>query len=87
MNQAFLKFFNICNTDTGFQGFSHNIIEDIISMLDENNYKRKPASTLSTSYDPDLETKKNMKPPLFMRNFNQTTDPDSPKYKVGERKI
>ena len=58
MNQEYIKFYNICNTDTGFQGSYHTINGDIVDMIAENNQTTKPNANLSTSYDTDLETKK-----------------------------
>ena len=55
-------------------------------MIAENNQTTKPNANLSTSDDPDLETKKQTKLPPFMCNFKQTSDPESPKYKVDDRK-
>ena len=85
MNQASLKLYKIRNTDTGFQGSSQTINKEILAILSKNRHKQKPAPNLSTSDDFDIDTKKQVKLPPFTRHFKQTSDPDSPKYKVDER--
>ena len=57
MNQASLTFYNICNTNIGFQGSSQIITKCIVAMLAEKNRKQKPATDLSTSNDYDPDTK------------------------------
>ena len=58
MNQASLKFYNICNTGTGFQGSFQTIIKDVVAVMAEKKQKRKPVANLSTSDKSEPDTKK-----------------------------
>ena len=51
----------------------------VVFILSDKKQKRKPAANLSTSDDPDLKTKKQIKLPLFVFHFKHTSDPDSPR--------
>ena len=87
MNQVSLKFYNICNTGTGFQVSFQTIIKDIVAVMAEKKQKRKPVANLSISDESEPDTKKQIKLPPSARNFKQTSDTDSPKYKVDNIKI
>ena len=86
MNQASLKFYNICNTGTGFQDSFQTIIKDIVDVMAEKNQKRKSVANLSTSEESEPDTKKQVKIPPSAHNFKHTSDPNSPKYKVDDIK-
>ena len=87
MNQASLKLNNIHYTDTCFQDYSQTTNDVIVAIIYEKNQKHKPSTNLSTSDDSDPYTKKYVKIPLVTRNFNQTSDLDSTKYKADDRNI
>ena len=38
MNQASHKFYEICNTGTGFQGSSKTITKDVVAMIAEKKH-------------------------------------------------
>ena len=58
-----------------------------MATLTKKKQKHKPADKFSNSDEPELETKKQMKPPPFVSNFKHKSDPDSPKTKVNDRNI
>ena len=87
MKQLFLKFYNICNTGTCFQGSSKTITEDIVDMLSDKKQKQKLATSHPTSDESDPDTKKQVKLPLLTPHYNQTSDPETTKYKVDASKI
>ena len=86
MNQAPLKFYNICNTGTGFQVSSNTTTEDIIVMLAGKKRNPKPTD-LNHPNDVEPDTNIQTKIPPFLSYLNQTSDTDPPKYKADDRKI
>ena len=58
-----------------------------MAIMAEKKQKQKPATNLSTSDEPDLERRKQIKLPSFVCHFKHTSDHDPKKYKVDDSKI
>lgn len=90
MNSAALKYTKISTTDSGFQGSSNTLQEDIVAML--ATAKRKASKASTSPADPKAAGKPTAAPsdkgpePPFIRHFKESDSPDARRYQLGDTK-